>query len=83
MVCLKADDTWHIVHSIFMNNELEICPVQKGPTQERAKEKWMVIYEPRFRFASSSRGGVIGCLTKHRQEMNPGIQTEPGTSELN
>lgn len=43
----------------------------------------MVIYEVRLQFASSSGGGVIGCLTKHRQEMNPGIQAEPATSALN
>lgn len=30
MVCLNADDTWHVVYSIFMNNELEICPIQKA-----------------------------------------------------
>lgn len=43
----------------------------------------MVIYEPPFQFACTSPGGVIGCLTKYRQEMNPGIQAKPAASVLN
>lgn len=29
MVCLNADDTWHVVYSTFMNNELELAPYKR------------------------------------------------------
>lgn len=28
-------------------------------------------------------GGVVGCFTEHRQEMNPGIKLESATSGVN
>ena len=41
MVCLNADDTWHVVYSRFTNNELEICPIQKDqPRKGRKKTDW-------------------------------------------
>lgn len=74
MVYLNADDIWHVVYIIFMNNELELWYLKDQPNT-LPKENWMLIYEHHFCFPYSSWGGVIGCLTKHRQEMNPGIKT--------
>lgn len=41
MVCLNADDTWHVVCSIFMNNELDICPIPKDqPRKGQKRADW-------------------------------------------
>lgn len=31
---LNADDIWHVVYIIFMNNELELCLALKGCTAQ-------------------------------------------------
>lgn len=72
---LNADDIWHVDYIIFMNNELELCLALKGSAQCTAQGKLNADLWAPFLFSYSSWRGVIGCLTKHRQEMNPGIKT--------
>lgn len=36
---LNADDIWHVVYIIFMNNELELCLVLKGSAKCTAQGK--------------------------------------------
>jgi len=36
---LNADDIWHVVYTIFMNNELEFCLALKGSAQCTAQGK--------------------------------------------